>query len=73
MRKNYFLLLLMLTGLIVNSTTAYAQQVPNPSFEEWNGEKFNGEIQPSNWYVSNISQAGFNFNLAHQEAGHTGS
>ena len=73
MRKNYFLLLLMLIGLIVNSTTAYAQQVPNPSFEEWNGEKFDGNIQPSNWYVSNISQAGFNFNLANQEAGHTGS
>ncbi len=72
MKKNYFLLLLMLIGLIVNSTTAHAQQVPNPSFEDWSGEKFDGNIQPKDWYVSNISQAGLNFNLANQEAGHTG-
>jgi len=73
MRKFYFSLLLMLIGLMVNSTTIYAQQVPNPSFEDWSGEKFDGNIQPKDWYVSNISQAGFNFNLANQEAGHTGS
>ena len=50
-----------------------AQQVPNPGFEDWSGEKFDGQIQPKDWYASNISQVGINFNLAHQEAGHTGS
>ncbi len=73
MRKFYFSLLLMLIGLMVNSTTIYAQQVPNPSFEDWSGEKFDGNIQPKDWYVSNISQAGFNFNLANREGGHSGS
>ena len=73
MKKNYFTLLLLLIGLIVNSTTMYAQQLPNPSFEDWSGEKFDGKDQPKSWYVSNISQAGFNFNLANREAGHSGS
>lgn len=71
MKKIYSVVLLAILCCIANSVTA--QQVPNASFEEWNGEKFNNEIQPSNWYVSNISQAGFNFNLANREAGHTGS
>ena len=73
MKKNYFTPLLLLIGLIVNSTTMYAQQLPNPSFEDWSGEKFDGKDQPKSWYVSNISQAGFNFNLANREAGHSGS
>ena len=46
MKKNYFTLLLLLIGLIVNSTTMYAQQLPNPSFEDWSGEKFDGKDQP---------------------------
>ncbi len=71
MKKFYSVVLLAMLCCIANNVTA--QQVPNPSFEEWNGEKFNNEIQPSNWYVSNISQAGFNFNLAYREAGHTGA
>ena len=77
MKKFYFSLLLMLIGLMVNSTTIYAQQVPNPSFEDWSGEKFDGNIQPKDWYASNITQtvAGITirFNLTNQEAGHTGN
>ena len=50
-----------------------AQQVPNPSFEDWSGEKYNNEIQPKDWYASHVTQVGLHFNLAHREAGHTGS
>ena len=71
MKKIYSVVLLAILCCVASNVTA--QQVPNPSFEEWNGEKFDGQIQPSNWYVSNISQAGFNFNLANREGGHTGS
>ena len=53
--------------------TIQAQQVPNPSFEDWSGEKYNDEIQPKDWYASNVTQVGFKFNLAHREAGHTGN
>ena len=50
-----------------------AQQLPNPSFEDWSGEKFDGKIQPASWHASNVEQVGFKFNFAHQEAGHTGN
>lgn len=73
MKKFYSTLFVMLLLLIANSSQIVAQQLPNPSFEDWSGEKFDGEIQPKDWYVSNISQAGFDFNLAHRESGHTGS
>ena len=59
--------------ILLGSTSTFAQQVPNPSFEDWSGPKFDGNIQPKDWYGSNITQVGFNFNLTHQEAGHTGS
>jgi len=51
---------------VAGSSILYAQQLPNPGFEDWSGEKFDGEIQPKDWYASNISQAGINFNLANQ-------
>ena len=75
---NFYLKQLLVTSfLILSSVLTFAQQVPNPSFEDWGGEKFNGEIQPKDWFVSNISQSAlgvtFNFNLAHRETGHTGS
>ena len=75
---NFYLKQLLVTSfLILSSVLTFAQQVPNPSFEDWTGEKFNGEIQPASWNVSNISQSAigmtFNFNLAHRETGHTGS
>ena len=73
MKKFYSTLFVMLLLLIANSSQIVAQQLPNPSFEDWSGEKFDGEIQPKDWYGSNISQAGINFNLTNRESGHTGS
>ncbi len=70
MKKFYSVVLLAILCCVASNVTA--QQVPNPSFEDWNGDKFDGEIQPKDWYGSNISQAGINFNLTNQEKGHTG-
>ena len=55
MKKFYSVVLLAILCCIASNVTA--QQVPNPSFEDWSGEKFDGEIQPKDWYGSNISQA----------------
>lgn len=71
MKKILHVVLWVILCCIANIVVA--QQVPNPGFEDWSGEKFDGQIQPKDWYASNISQVGINFNLAHQEAGHTGS
>ena len=71
MKKNYIVLLLLF--VVSFSISLNAQQVPNPGFEDWSGEKFDGNIQPKDWYASNITQVGFNFNLAHREGGHSGS
>lgn len=71
MKKILHVVLWVILCCIANIVVA--QQVPNPSFEDWNGEKFDGEIQPKDWYGSNISQAGINFNLTNREEGHTGS
>ena len=71
MKKFYSVVLLAILCCVASNVTA--QQVPNPSFEDWNGEKFDGEIQPKDWYGSNISQVGINFNLTNREEGHTGS
>lgn len=71
MKKNYIVLLLLFVvsfGISLN-----AQQVPNPGFEDWSGAKYDGQIQPKDWYASNVTQVGFNFNFAHQESGHSGS
>ena len=68
--KQFFLSSLI---LLFGVSSLFAQQVPNPSFEDWSGEKYNDEIQLKDWYASNVTQVGFKFNLAHREAGHTGS
>ena len=77
MKQFYFKQVLVTSLIILSSVFAFAQQVPNPSFEDWSGEKFDGKIQPKDWYVSNISQkvlgSSINFNLTHQEAGHSGN
>ena len=70
MKKFYSVVLFAILCCVASNLTA--QQLPNPSFEDWSGEKFDGEIQPKDWYGSNISQAGINFNLTNQEKGHTG-
>ena len=73
MKKIYSTLLVLMLMLITNCSQIFAQQLPNPGFEDWSGEKFDGNIQPKDWYASNVSQVGFNFNFANQEAGHTGN
>ena len=64
--------LLGITGILL-SLTVFGQQLPNPSFEDWSGAQFDGNIQPTSWNASNVEQVGFKFNFAHREAGHTGS
>lgn len=64
--------LMVVLAVVLLPLTMYAQQLPNAGFEDWNGEKFDGEIQPSSWYASNVEQLSFKFNFAHQEAGHSG-
>ena len=59
--------------VLASSLPVTAQQVSNAGFEEWNGAKFNGEIQPTGWNASNVEQVGFKFNFAHRESGHSGS
>lgn len=73
MKKIYIKNLLTILFIVLSVSSVYAQQVPNPSFEDWGGEKFDGEIQPASWNVSNIEQVGIKFNLTHREAGHSGS
>lgn len=68
--KQFFLSSLV---LLFGISSLFAQQVPNASFEDWSGEKYNDEIQLKDWYASNVTQVGFKFNLAHREAGYTGS
>ena len=70
----FYLKQILLSSLIFifGTLSSYAQQVPNPSFEDWSGAKFDGKIQPASWNVSNIEQVGIKFNLTHQEAGHSG-
>ena len=71
MKKNYIVLLLLF--VVSFSISLNAQQVPNPGFEDWSGAKYDGQIQPKDWYASNVTQVGFSFNFAHQESGHSGN
>ena len=71
----FYLKQILLSSLIFifGTLSSYAQQVPNPSFEDWSGATFDGKAQPKSWNASNVTQFGFKFNFAHKEAGHTGS
>ena len=48
-----------------------AQQLPDPHFESW-GDKFNGDIQLTQWHGSNVNQAGFKFTFLYQKPGRSG-
>ena len=72
MKKIYIKNLLTIIFIVLGAVSVSAQQLPNPGFEDWSGEEFDGEIQPASWNASNVSQVGFKFNFANQEAGHTG-
>ena len=73
MKKIYIKTLLLTIFIVFGASTVFAQQLPNPGFEDWSGEKFDGNIQPASWNASNVNQAGFKFNFANQAAGHTGN
>lgn len=61
----------VLMGMCV---AAMAQQLPDPSFEDWSGAQFDGNIQPKYWNYSNVDQLGIaKFNFAQRETGRTGS
>lgn len=51
-------------------------QLPDPSFEDWSGAAFAGNIQPKYWHASNVEQSpmgmSFKFNFAIQGEGRTG-
>ena len=71
--SKFFQRVLVLGAFVLLPWAMSAQQLPNPSFEDWSGEKFDGEIQPKSWNASNVEQLSFQFNFAHREAGHTGN
>ena len=73
MKKNYSTFVTLIVLTVLGTISTFAQQVPNPGFEDWSGEKYDGQIQPTSWFASNVTQVGFNFNFAHREAGHSGS
>ena len=73
MKKIYLKNLLLSIFIVLGISAAFAQQVPNPDFEDWSGAAFDGNAQPKSWNASNVTQFGFKFNFAHKEAGHTGS
>ncbi len=62
-----------LAATLLLGGSVFAQQLPDPSFEDWSGAAFDGKIQPKYWHFSNVEQMGIKFNLAHQESGHTGN
>ena len=51
----------------------YAQQLPDPGFEDWSGAKFDGKEQPASWHGSNVSQSGISFNFTTRVTGRSGS
>ena len=73
MKKIYIKNLLTILFIVLSVCSASAQQLHNPGFEDWSGEKFDGEIQPASWNASNVEQVGFKFNFANRAEGHTGS
>ena len=71
MKKN--LVASFVLAVLFFALPAGAQQLPDPGFEDWSGEKFDGDIQLKYWNASNVSQVGFKFNFVSREAGHSGS
>lgn len=62
-----------LTLIVVCAATLslYAQQLPDPHFENWS-DKFNGDVQLKDWHGSNVAQVGFKFTFMYQKPGRTG-
>lgn len=62
--------LVFLMSLMTSMT--FAQQLPDPGFEDWSGEKFDGKEQPKYWNFSNVDQVGQKFSFAHKGTGRSG-
>src|SRR5574344_685883 len=62
---------IIVSCLLALSTSLFAQQLPDASFENW-GSSFNGDAQLVNWNGSNVTQAGFKFTFLYSDAGRTG-
>lgn len=70
MRSFLQVVLVLLTSVL--TVTAYAQQLPDPGFEDWSGAQFDGKEQPKYWNYSNVSQMGVDKNFAHKTTGRSG-
>lgn len=66
MNKNWFLI-----GAIFAILPTFAQQLPDPHFENWT-DKFKSDVQLANWHGSNVSQVGSKFTFMFQKQGRTG-
>lgn len=53
------------------SASVYAQQLPDPHFEDWSAE-FNKEPQLKDWHGSNVQQIGLKFTFMFPEVGRSG-
>ncbi len=74
MKKNYFIGLFSLVAILLAGIAVplQAQQLPDPGFEDWSGDKFEGNIQPKYWHGSNVSQSVMNVNFTERKTGHNG-
>lgn len=70
--KQFFTKFMMAAVLVMSTLSVYAQQLPDPGFEDWSGAKFDGNIQPKYWNGSNVSQVGQSYNFTTRETGRSG-
>ena len=70
------ILVVMTVVMLPMAILADDYQLPDPSFEDWSGAAFDGNIQPKYWHASNVEQSpmgmSFKFNFAIQGEGRTG-
>ena len=79
--KKFYTYILCLIGAILTQNflcTLSAQQLPDPSFEDWTGATFDGQIQPKHWHYCNVTQSvpvigTLYFNFSDQRQGRTGA
>lgn len=68
-----FLMVALLSAMsLLTQQTIYAQQLPDSGFEDWSGASFNGVAQNKYWNLSNVDQAGLQFNFGEKTDGRTG-
>ena len=63
---------IVITLLLAATMPLLAQQLPDPHFENWTGEKFNKDVQLVDWHGSNVNQI-VKFTLLFQKPGRSGS